>query len=121
MQRHRSPEGTAVKHFHLRHILEFHTMSTIRTLCAAIFAASFALSGAVQAQSAPAASMPMADGQPSHDCAKPMRKHDHGAEKGMPTPMAKSAPCTAAAAAPAAAASAAKKPGHNHSTFHKTM
>lgn len=112
-----------MRHFHLKHILEFHTMSTIRTLCAVIFAASVGLSGAVQAQSAPAASMPMADGPMSHDCAKRVRKHDHGAEKGTPTPMAKSVPCTAATAvpAPAAAASAAKKPGHNHSTFHKTM
>lgn len=104
-------------------LLEFLAMSTIRTLSATFFAASIALSGAVQAQSAPAASMPVAGSAMSHDCAKPMRKHDHGAEKGTPTPAAKSAPCAAATAAPApaAAASAAKKPGHNHSTFHKTM
>lgn len=122
MQRHRSPLGTTVKHFHLSFNLEFPTMTTIRTLCAAIFAASIALSGAAQAQSAPPAPMPVADGQTPHDCAKPMRKHDHGAEKGIPTPVAKSAPCAAAAATvPAAAASAAKKPGHNHSTFHKTL
>ena len=103
--------------------LEFHVMTTIRTLAAAFFAASIALSGTVQAQPAPAASMPMAGGTMPSDCAKPIRKHDHGAERGMPTPAAKSAPCAvaAAASAPAAAASAAKKPGHNHSTFHKTM
>ncbi len=98
-------------------------MTTIRILSAAIFAASIALSGTVQAQSAPAASMPMAGGTMSHDCAKPIRKHDHGAEKGTPTPMATSAPCAVAAAAsePAAAASSAKKSGHDHSKFHKTM
>jgi hypothetical protein len=110
-------------HFHSKFILEFHTMSTNRTLFAVIFAASVGLSGAAQAQSAPAAPAPAVDGQALHDCAKPTRKHDHGAEKGIPTPMAKSAPCTDAAAAtlPAAAGTAAKKHGHNHSTFHKTM
>lgn len=98
-------------------------MTTIRTLSAAIFAAAVALSGTALAQSAPAASMPMAGATAPHDCAKPIRKHDHGAERGTPTPMARSAPCAvaAAASAPAAAASSAKKPGHNHSTFHKTM
>lgn len=99
-------------------------MTTIRALAAAIFAASVALSGTVQAQSAPAVAKPMASGTMSQDCcAKPMRKHDHGAEKGTPTPMAMAAPSAVAAAAsgPAAAASSAKKPGHNHSTFHKTM
>lgn len=103
--------------------LEFHTMTTIRTLSAAIFAAAIALSGTVLAQSAPSASMPTAGAAMSYDCAKPIRKHDHGAEKGTPTPMARSAPCAvaAAASAPAAAATSAKKPGHNHSTFHKTM
>ena len=123
MQRHRSLQGIAVKHVHSKFILEFHTMISIRTLCTAIFAASIALSGAVQAQSAPPTPIPTADAQTPPDCAKPMRKHDHGAEKGMPTPMAKSSPCIAAAEAqvPAAAASAAKKPGHNHSTFHKTL
>lgn len=103
--------------------LEFHVMTTINTLAAAIFAASIALSETVQAQTAPAASMPMAGGAMSHDCATPIRRHDHGAEKGTATPMATSAPCAVAAAAmgPAAAASSAKKPGHNHSTFHKTL
>lgn len=99
-------------------------MTTIRALAAAIFAASIALSGTVQAQSAPAVAKPMAGDAMSQDCcAKPVRKHDHGAEKGTPTPTATAAPSTAAAAAsePAAAASSAKKPGHNHSTFHKTM
>lgn len=98
-------------------------MTTIRTLCAAVLAAFIALSGTVQAQSAPAVSMPVADGTMARDCAKPMRKHDHGAERGTATPMARSAPCAVAAAAPgpAAAASSARKPVHNHSTFHKTM
>ena len=98
-------------------------MTSIRTLAAVSFAASIVLSGTVLAQSAPPASMPAADATMPADCAKPTRKHDHGAEKGVPTPTAISAPCAVAATAskPAASASTAKKPGHNHSTFHKTM
>jgi hypothetical protein len=99
-------------------------MSTLRNLSAALFAVAVALTTSVQAQTAPAGAMPMTGDAMSHDCAKPMRKHDHGAEKGTPTPSAASAPCTAAMAAPApaeAASSAKKAAGHDHSKFHKTM
>ncbi|HWR86928.1 MAG TPA: hypothetical protein VN277_00735, partial [Acidiferrobacterales bacterium] len=60
--------------------LEFHAMTAIRILSAAIFAASMALSGTGLAQSAPAASMPMPGGTKAQDCAKPTPKHDHSAE-----------------------------------------
>jgi len=99
--------------------LEFHAMTTIRTLLASVLFASVALSAAAQTQPAAAASAPMGGAMMSMDCAKPMAKHDHGAEKGTPRSMAKPGPCTAGASAmaPEGAASAAqtkKLPKHNH-------
>jgi hypothetical protein len=99
--------------------LEFIVMSTIRTLLASFLFASVALSAAAQTQPAASASMPMGGAMMSNDCAKPMAKHDHGAEKGTPRPMSKSGPCAAGAAATAqeGAASTAqskKLPKHNH-------
>jgi hypothetical protein len=81
-------------------------------------ALALVLSTAVVAQESPvpnpapagAASMP-------HDCAKPMARHDHGAEKGTPTPM--SAACPMASAAPVEKAKA--KRGHDHARVHKLM
>ena len=67
-----------------------------------------ALTGIAQAQSAVAppsesASMP-------HDCAKPMAKHSHAAEKGTPVTTSKSGPC-----APVASATTKKdKTKHDH-------
>lgn len=94
-------------------------MTTIRTLLASVLFASVALSAAAQAQPAATASAPMGGSMMSTDCAKPMAKHDHGAEKGTPRPMAKTGPCAAGAApmAPEGAASTAqtkKLPKHNH-------
>jgi len=64
---------------------------------------------AVVAQPAPAASAPS-----TKDCEK-AAKHDHRAEKGMPTPM--SAQCADMAAN--AASGAPKKPLHDHQKVHK--
>ncbi|MEI2677427.1 MAG: hypothetical protein V9G29_05930 [Burkholderiaceae bacterium] len=94
-------------------------MTTIRTLFVSALFASAALAASAQTQPAASASMPMGGGMMAHDCAKPMAKHDHGAERGTPRSTAKSGPCMAAAAAmaPEAAASAApakKLPKHNH-------
>lgn len=84
-------------------------MNTTRILSAAFFATSLALTAGAQAQSA-AASAPKQDVSMAHDCAKPMAKHEHGADKGLPMTGAKSGPC-----APVASASASKgKPRHNH-------
>ena len=99
-------------------------MSKSRILSVAIFTASVALTASVQAQTAPAVSMPMAGGSMSHDCAKPTPKHDHGAERGTPSSKATPTPCgpvTAVSAPVEAASTPKKKPSHNHSTFHKTM
>jgi hypothetical protein len=104
-------------------LLEFIVMSTIRTLLASFLFASAALSASAQTQPAAGASAPMGGAMMSQDCAKPMAKHDHGADKGMPRPTAKAEPCMgdAGATAPAASASAPKKqPNHDHSKFHKT-
>jgi hypothetical protein len=92
-------------------------MSMIRNLFASLLVTSVAFGASVQAQPAPTASMPMGDHMKSTDCAKPMAKHDHGAEKGTPSP--KSGPCAAGtmATAPEGAASTAparKLPKHNH-------
>ena len=57
-------------------------MTTIRNLIAVAFATSIAFAATAQTQSAPAASAPMMAGNTMpHDCAKPMAKHDHGAER----------------------------------------
>jgi hypothetical protein len=79
------------------------------------------LSGAAVAQEAPA---PATEATPApaavmpHNCTKEMPRHDHGAEKGTPTP--KMSGC--AMEAPAAAVSKAKpKLGHDHAKFHKLM
>jgi hypothetical protein len=102
----------------------FIVMTTFRVLSAAIFATSMALAGAAQAQPAPAASMPMAGASTPQDCAKPMAKHDHGAEKGTPSAKTMAAPCAPMSAAPkpADAASTPKKLGnHDHAKMHKSM
>jgi len=94
-------------------------MTTIRTLFVSVLFTCAALAASAQTQPAASASMPMSGAMMSHDCAKPMANHDHGAEKGTPRPMAKSGPCAAGAAAtaPEGAASTAqakKLPRHNH-------
>lgn len=89
-------------------------MTTIRILSAAIFVASIALTANAQSQPMSGASAPMAGASMPHDCARPMAKHDHSAEKGMPTPKSMSGPC-----APATAASASKakaKARHDHAS-----
>lgn len=87
-------------------------MTTIRILSAALFVTLIALTASAQAQPMSGASTPMASASMPHDCARPMAKHDHSAEKGMPTPKSMSGPC-----APAAAASASKaKPRHDHAS-----
>lgn len=99
-------------------------MTTIRILSVAIFAAASTLTATAQTAPAPAASMPMAGATMPLDCAKPMAKHDHGAERGMPTSKTKSVPCTPTVAATTTSESASapkKQLKHNHSTFHKTM
>ncbi len=94
-------------------------MTTIRTFFVSVLFATAALAVSAQTQPAAGASMPMGGAMMSQDCAKPMAKHDHGAEKGTPRPMAKSGACAAGAAAtaPEGAASTAqtkKLPKHNH-------
>ena len=81
-------------------------------------ALALVLSTAVAAQEGPAPN-PAPAGATSmpHDCAKPMARHDHGAEKGTPTPMPGA--CPMAAAAPVEKAKA--KRGHDHARFHKLM
>jgi hypothetical protein len=99
--------------------LEFIVMSTIRTLLASSLFASVALSAAAQTQPAASASTPMGGAMMSNDCAKPMAKDDHGAEKGTPRSMSQSGPCASGAAATpadgaASTAQAKKLPKHNH-------
>lgn len=92
-------------------------MTIIRILSAALIVCLPALNAAAQSRpsdAAPApataaASMPM-------DCAKPIAKHDHAAEKGMPKTQS-AGPCP-----PAKAASAPKsKSTHDHGKFHKNQ
>ena len=95
-------------------------MTRIRLLSAACFMAT--LAAGTMAQSAPAASMPIAGHMVARDCGKPLARHDHGAERGSPSPKAKAVPCepSATAAPPSTAASApGKRPKHDHGRFHK--
>jgi hypothetical protein len=81
---------------------------------------ALALSAAAVAQEAPVPTPAPDAGAAStmpRDCAKPMARHDHGAEKGTPTPM--SAGCPMATSASPAKTKA--KLGHDHAKFHKLM
>lgn len=91
-------------------------MSTYRLIS---FTFALALSVAAVAQERPAAaSPPVAAPSTPSDCAKPIARHDHGAEKGTPSPKA-AMPC---AATPAASATKTKAiSGHDHAKFHKQM
>ena len=94
-------------------------MSTFRPLFVSALFASAALAASAQTPPAASASMPMGGAMMSHDCAKPMAKHDHGAERGTPRSAPKSGPCAPGmgAMAPEGSASAApakKLPKHNH-------
>lgn len=92
-------------------------MTTIRILSAALFVTSIALTAPAQAQPAAADSAPMTSASMPTDCAKPMARHNHGADKGMPTTKSMSEPC-----APAAAASSPKaRVRHDHTRFHKNQ
>jgi hypothetical protein len=88
-----------------------------------MFSLALVLFGAALAQERPATD-PAPAAPSSGDCAKPLARHDHGAEKGTPSPKA-GAPCADAPAASAAKtkakAKAKGKPGHDHSKVHKLM
>lgn len=90
----------------------------------ALAAASLALltlSAVAQSQPTQGAPMPMPTVEMSHDCGKPMKRHDHGAERGTPSPKSMPAPCAAGAAAPSAEGASApkKRLNHDHGKFHK--
>lgn len=94
-------------------------MTTIRKLCVALFVSTLALTATAQERRAGSPASPTADASTPHDCVKPMLRHDHTAEKGMPTPKSIIDPCT-----PSAAASAPKAqvmPRHDQAQFHKNQ
>jgi hypothetical protein len=80
-------------------------------------ALALVLSTAVVAQESSAPNLDPAGTAITHDCAKPMPRHDHGAEKGTPTPMRVACPM---AATPSIEKAKAKR-GHDHAKFHKLM
>lgn len=85
-------------------------MNPNRIYSSALFIVSLAVSAGAHAQPT-AASAPMATAS-MPDCAKPVAKHSHPADKGLPAPASKSAsgPC-----APAASATTKKdKTKHDH-------
>jgi hypothetical protein len=83
-------------------------MSPTRTL-PFLFITLLSLTAGAHAQST-AASAPMATASMPQDCAKPMAKHSHAAEKGNPNVSSKSGPC-----APMASTSPKKdKTKHSH-------
>ena len=96
-------------------------MTSIRKLSVALFVSTLALTATAQDRPAGSAASPTPSTTTAQDCAEPMARHDHGAEKGMPMAKSKSVsgPC-----APAAAASAPKekaKPRHDHAKFHNNQ
>ena len=95
---------------------------SVRQLALVIAMSAFALPAAYAANEGgtppvepPAAAMPM-------DCAN-MARHDHGAEKGTPTPMMSGCPMAGgnATAAAASVKKAKAKGGHDHARAHKLM
>ncbi|HSW08019.1 hypothetical protein [Aquabacterium sp.] len=80
-------------------------MNFAQALAAGIMAFAAATALAQPAPATPAASMPMMD------CQK-MAKHDHGAEKGTPTPKS-----TACVNATAASSARRKAPAHDHGKY----
>jgi hypothetical protein len=78
------------------------------------------LSAAALAQSAPVGPDPTVPAQPG-PCIAQGARHDHGAEKGTPTPRM-SGGCPMAVPTAAAVVKKPKgKPAHDHSKFHKLM
>ncbi|MDM4768288.1 hypothetical protein [Pelomonas sp. SE-A7] len=92
----------------------FSTIASLATFMLVSAAAVAQDRPAAAASAAPAASMPM-------DCAGgKMKRHDHGAERGMPS--AAAAPCAPSAASAASAPAKAKaKPLHDHAKVHKNQ
>lgn len=95
------------------------TIAFAFALAALAYPAAYAADDAAAkpAEAPAAASMPM-------DCGAVMARHDHGAEKGMPTPqMSMKCPMASTAeAAPAGVAPKAKaRRGHDHARTHKLM
>ena len=92
-------------------------MTTFRILSAALIVSSIALTAAAQSRPAEMASTPMSAASMPMDCAKPMAKHDHAAEKGMPKTQSAAGPCP-----PLAAASKPKSEArHDHAKFNKNQ
>ena len=93
-------------------------MTAFRVLSAALTASLTALSAAAQSRPADIASAPTTATAPMRkECAKPIARHDHAAEKGMPKSQATAEPCP-----PVTAASAPKsKLTHDHAKFHKNQ
>ena len=82
-----------------------------------LFPIAFALllSAVAVAQERPASAPAAA----AADCTKAMARHDHGAEKGTPTPM--QSECAASPASAASAHQTKAKAGHDHAKFHKNQ
>lgn len=94
-------------------------MTTPRKLFVALFVSTLAFTISAQDRPTGAPATPMADASVPHDCVKPKARHDHGAEKGMPTPKSIIDPCVTSA--PASAPKAKTKPRHDHAKFHKNQ
>lgn len=92
-------------------------MTTFRILSAAVIAFSLVSTAAAQSRPAEMASAPMSAAPMSMNCAKPMARHDHAAEKGMPKTQPTAGPCP-----PVVAASTPKsKSMHDHAKFNKNQ
>lgn len=95
--------------------LQLHSLSLAAAITMAALPAVAQTTDASAPMPAMAASMPM-------DCGKaPMKRHDHGAERGLAPAAAKTMPCMGDGAEAPAAKPATKKPLHDHGKFHKNQ
>ncbi len=105
-----------------------HLLSFALVVAASAVPAVAQQNAALAPMPAMTASMPMSMPMPMHeDCAKaPMKRHDHGAERGVPTSEttgsnAMAMPCPAAGAASAISTATKPKLRHDHAKFHKNQ
>lgn len=90
-------------------------MKSVHIVLAALFAAGVSAGVGAQ-QAAPAAASAAA----VKDCKRQIPRHDHGAERGVPSSKAWVSGCPPEPAA-SAAATRKPKPGHDHAKTHKNQ
>lgn len=92
-------------------------VSRLRLATLAALAALSTLAVSAFAQQAPAAAASATAAQP--ECAKTVKRHDHGADRNTPSPA--TMPCKTEPAGAAASAGGKKVAPHDHAKIHKNQ